>query len=381
MPAGRPRLEGDTLVVPTIPSNANSNRTELRSPATLENVTAAALDTRVYPAVYHPGTTDPAAASAVDLTPGAVVLGIDLTLIPSSTFYVRGRVTAQGLSDNAPRVRVSVFSADGLPSPEIPSVETVAGDFDLRGVPPGRYYLTAQVMPNPGERGGPLAMTRVPVEVWDRDVDGVAAVLQPGVTLSGRVLVDGAPFPAEQRPSIQLLGTNGMPGTGARRVEPDGTFVVENVRAGEYRFRLIPVGGFARTQLWVKTATFGGDDVIARAMRIGPDAVNSTFQIDVSTRTATMEAIVLDAQRRPMTGVLVIAVPSGARRNFTEAYRSAVTDVTGRVKLDSVVPGDYTLFATETLAAEAWQDPAVLNVSRPGARPWVSPKAPLAWWS
>jgi hypothetical protein len=156
-----------------------------------------------------------------------------------------------------------------------------------------------------------------------------------------------------------------MSGTSARRVEPDGTFVLENVQIGEYRWRVIPVGGFSRVQPWVKTATFGGDDVSGRMIRVGPEATSRKLELEISSRTALLEAVVLDTRRRPMAGVLVIAVPDASRRNLTDAYRSAVTDATGRAKFEGLVPGDYTLFATETLAAESWQDPAVLKRFQP----------------
>ena len=113
--------------------------------------------------------------------------------------------------------------------------------------------------------------------------------------------------------------------------------------------------------MWAKTATFGSDDVSKRFVSVGVDAASRKFEIDVSTRTATLEALVLDDRRRPMSGVLVIAVPDPTRRLHSDAFRSGVTDAEGRVKFEGVVPADYALFATETIAADAWQDPAVLK--------------------
>ena len=113
--------------------------------------------------------------------------------------------------------------------------------------------------------------------------------------------------------------------------------------------------------MWAKTATFGSDDVSQRFVSVGVDAASRKFEIDVSTRTATLEAIVLDDRRRPMAGVLVVAVPDTTRRMHSDAYRSGVTDAEGRVKFEGVVPAGYALFATETVPADAWQDPGVLK--------------------
>jgi hypothetical protein len=62
-----------------------------------------------------------------------------------------------------------------------------------------------------------------------------------------------------------------------------------------------------------------------------------------------------------MTGVQVIAQPDPSRRMHSDAWRSGVTDAEGRVTFEGMAPGDYLLFATETIPAEGWQDPAVLK--------------------
>src|SRR5688572_17057930 len=266
IPAGRPRLDGDALVTQVIPSNANGNRSEIRSPATIDSITAAALETGVSPAVYYPNTMDSATATAVEIAPGATVLAIDLAVTRTPTFHVRGRINTMGLA-GTPRVRVSVFAAESGTAPSIPGIEVPAGDFDLPGIPPGRYQLAVHAMSSK-----PSVQARVPIEVWDRDLDGVVALLQPGVTVSGRVLIDGAPPPAGQQPLIQLIGMNGMPGSGAKRLDAEGTFTIDNVAIGDYRWRLIPFGGGLRNPPWAKTATFGSDDVSKRFVNVGADA-------------------------------------------------------------------------------------------------------------
>lgn len=360
IPAGRPRLEGDTLVTPALLSNANNNQGAIRTPATTGNITAAAFESGVSPAVYYPGTTDPSGATAVEIAPGAAALAIDLAVTRSATFHVRGRIETQGLA-GAPGIRVSVFPRESGTAPAIQPVEATAGTFDLPGVPPGRYYVSAQALPAPGERAAPLIITRTPIEVLDRDVDGVIALLQPGVTISGRVLVDGAPPAAGQSLSVQLAGINGLPGSSALRLDAEGGFTLNNVAIGEYRWRLLPLGAGPRNPPWARTATFGPDDVSKRLISIGPDAASRKFEIGISTRTAILEAMVIGERQKPLSGVLVIAVPDPARRVHSDAWRSGVTGDDGKVQFEGMVPGDYLLFATETIPAEAWQDPAVLK--------------------
>ena len=59
--------------------------------------------------------------------------------------------------------------------------------------------------------------------------------------------------------------------------------------------------------------------------------------------------------------MLVIAVPDAARRNQSQAYRTATTDADGRARIDGLMPGEYILFASESVEAGDWQDPAVLQ--------------------
>ena len=359
IPAGRPRLDGDALVTPSIPSIANSNRSESRTPATIDNITASAFEGGVSPAVYYPSSTEPSAATAIEVAPGSTVLAIDLALTRTGTFHVRGRITAQGVAAT-PRVRVSIFPSESGTALLVPSIETSSEDFDLPGVPPGRYHLSAQALPAPGERSTPLVITRVPVEVQDRDVEGVIALLQPGVSISGRVLVDGAPPAADQLPGVQLIGLNGLPGQSALRLSPDGTFTISNVAIGEYRWRLLPLARGPRNP-WVKTARFGLDDVSGRIVRVDADAPSRKLEFDISTRTAELAAVVMDRQKKPMQGVLVMVVPEPGRRIHSDEWRSAVTDAEGRVRFEGMAPGNYLVFATETIPAEEWQNPEVLK--------------------
>lgn len=71
LPPDRPRIEGDAYVVSQIPTNANSNRSVVRTPAreALEAgiVDPAAYDSRIFVPSFYPGTTDESAAAAIDV--------------------------------------------------------------------------------------------------------------------------------------------------------------------------------------------------------------------------------------------------------------------------------------------------------------------------
>jgi hypothetical protein len=351
VPPERPRIEGDELVVPVMPSTANLNQGASRLPLAKVTVPVAAFDARVRPPVYHPGTFDSAAALPIDVRAGEATTGIDLAIAVARTFHVRGQVSAVGAGPS-PALIVGMYSADGGTFFRIPRPRLDAGAFDFTGIPPGRYRLAVQTTVPPG----PLLRDSIPVHVIDRDVEGLSVTLRPGVTVNGRVsIAQRPPSPSEMPQSVQLAGSAGSHGT--IRFEPDGTFKIENVTPRDYRLRV-----FLRPRNpWIKSARFGEDDVLNAPIRIGGDLQGRELEIVLGESTQTIDAQVLDADRKPVSGVLVIAVPDAERRNQSRAYRSATTGGDGRARIEGLSPGDYTLFASETIEAGDWQDPAVLQ--------------------
>jgi hypothetical protein len=188
-------------------------------------------------------------------------------------------------------------------------------------------------------------------------VEGIDVTLEPGIAVRGRVSIDGSVPASEPQILVQLQGTAGMPGFGAVRAQPAGTFVIENVPPGDYRFRVL----LARPP-WVKSARYGGVDVLTTPIRIDAASGDRELEIVLGAKTATIDAQVLDRNQRPVAGALVIAVPDEARRNRSTNFRTAITDADGRARIDQVAPGEYRVFASTDLDAAAWQDPAVLRL-------------------
>jgi hypothetical protein len=355
IPLERPTLEGEMVVIPAVATTANNNQRASRSPATLETLPAAALERGVHPAVYHPGTTDPTAAQPVEVRGGQTALGVDFTIVTASTFHVRGQVIIAG-PESSLDVTVGARTVEAGTALPILGVKAKAGSFDLPRVPPGRYYLSAYTAVPPG----PQLRSAIQIEVVDRDLDGVTITLQPGVHLTGRLSIEGLEsLPAQLFSSVQLRSDRGMAGYSAIRFQPDGTFTIDNVAPGDYRFGMLQG---ARTRWhWVKSARFGGEDVLTAPFRVDGQLKGRLLEIVLSPNTATLDARVVDGSQRPVSGVLVIAVPDAARRNQSQAYRTATTDADGRARIDGLTPGEYTMFATESIEAGDWQDPAVLQ--------------------
>jgi len=350
-PFGRARIAGDTLETPVIPSSANGNRRQtvvLLSPETLD---PAALDDALYVTVFHPGTTEIARAVPIEVRAGDVVSGITLSLARARPFKVTGRV------EGGPRrIRVAVAEFQNGSPVNLATVETTDGAFALTGVPPGRYILTAQTVATQANPARMAAST--PVEVIDRDLENIALTLVAGVTVKGRMTVDGrAPAATDGTVGVQLIAVQGNGGGVALRLEPDGTFALADLIPGDYRLRVLTAG----RAMWVKAVRFGAEDVTESTLKVDSELHGRELEVALGTNVAAVDVTVQEADGRPAGGVLVVAVPDAARRNRSSLFKSGTTDAQGRLRLADLAPGEYRLFATGDIEAGAWQDPDVLR--------------------
>jgi hypothetical protein len=349
-PPDGPRIEGDTYVVPTVPSNANRNQRQIRTAAAealaKDLVDASALDNRIFVPMFFPGTTDQASAAAIEVQGGRTVTGIDLTVARSPAVRVRGRVVDAATGQPVQNVSVGVAPQEGRTSSIASSMVDASGVFELPAVPAGRYELIARSMSANARLAGTVA-----IDVGDRPLDNVTIPMTPGTTIRGRVSLIGV------QPGASFFVQLNRPNYSGYSVplQADGTFTMDNVEAGEYRTRLAGRGFHAPA-----SARLGAEDVTDRTFRIGPEHANTPLELTFNLTAGGLDIVVLDGSQRPVEGVTVALVPDAPRRNQSARYRTASTDGFGRLRFDDVLVGDYKLF-TEDVDPPAWQDPDVIR--------------------
>jgi hypothetical protein len=62
-----------------------------------------------------------------------------------------------------------------------------------------------------------------------------------------------------------------------------------------------------------------------------------------------------------LANLKVALIPDFAYRKRDELYRNAMTDASGRFRIQGIAPGDYRVLAWEEIADGAWQDADVLR--------------------
>src|SRR6185295_11710790 len=77
--------------------------------------------------------------------------------------------------------------------PSQTQVDPTTGKFDFGRVVPGSYILYAQVRPPDATSPADALWSSMPLEVREQDVDNLTIVPRLGVSLPGKVIVEGQP--------------------------------------------------------------------------------------------------------------------------------------------------------------------------------------------
>jgi len=309
--------------------------------------------------VYYPGTTDVSMASMVDVPPGINLTGVDLMIVETLAARARGRVVNGVTGQPAVRASVTLVPRRGTVATGTPLRASVSptGTFEFRHMAPGAYDLVASLA---DPASGKLA-TSLPVDIAGTNIDNINLVLQPQVTITGKLSVEGL-----QGDRLDLKPTNIR--VELRRepytpellvllptVAADGTFTLSGVTPGDYRLKVTTIG----LKTYIKSARLGGVDALNPPFRV--DGSAAQLDIVLSLNAGALEALVVDDARKPVNDATVVLVPELSRRQRFDLYVVSGTDSSGHAHFEGLPPGDYKMFAWSDVPADAWADPDFLR--------------------
>jgi len=277
---------------------------------------------------YFPQTPDPAGATALDVSPGKVVGGIEIRLERAPVYDIQGRV-------NPILGQVALeFTSPWYGKAQNPYRQSVISDREGRfrvKLPAGPYRVTAI-----GKEENQTLEYRSRLRVRG-DLDNFVVPLAPLAGAQATVTwPESGPsgnFRLDLRP---LLGQS-------LKSSPFGTFdrlntaLIDNIAAGEYalRFSGLP------DDRYVKSVRVGG--IEAQTATIGTGA-RVSIEVEIAEPAGSFEGITVDrlGKRTPASQVLIWRAGSGAPRMI-------LSDGQGEWRLTGLSPGDYRLLAVESL--------------------------------
>jgi len=307
---------------------------------------------RFFPQTFHPGATDEAKATIVEVTAGGEATSVDITLDPPKRTYVAtGRILNAETGRPVPDVKYAygtynasekIIGAFGFNN----TATNAKGEFRIEGLLPDQYAAFAF---NTGGDSGALADSysdSAVFEITDANVNDLEIKLHRGATISGIAVLENPNDKAAlaQLSKLQLHASNPNPEIGAFRFRPDninadGSFLLKGLRPGKTRITLggyPPVKGFSLVRVERNGAEQQGGIEIGAGEQIngvrlvlayGSGAVRGQVEIKSGT------------------------VPQGARLSVAahragdeqSNYSSVWVDERNRFLIEGLPPGTYEL--------------------------------------
>jgi hypothetical protein len=315
---------------------------------------------------YFPGVTQASAAQILEVRSTVESTGANFSIQPG-TARILGSLNITPPSLAGPRRR----SSNGSPLPyftrfflvpldarnavDLESVLITQGftrnaseAFEVVGVRPGNYMLYAELNEPIESDDNKHYVGRAQVSIGTEDIDNVTIVIAAPNEIRGRMMsVDGGPL-AWGKPSLQWRLRSGVypvhPSLRSWETPgPDGTFKVEGIPGARYDLLVKDLP----SHLAVVDIRQGGVSVFDEG--IAADASQSV-EVLVTDAVGTIEATVADAKGRPIADAVVALVPSAEHRINPNLYRRAEFDAArSQYRLEGIAPGDYTLFAWDSI--------------------------------
>jgi protocatechuate 3,4-dioxygenase beta subunit len=307
-----------------------------------------------YATTYYPGTLDPESAAPVEVR-GGDEIRVDFPLIPTHTYRVSGTVTNTATGESGRQGMVVLMprnSSGGFIGANMSPISGTDGRFEVRGVTPGSYVLTAFA------RGDEIVTGRQEIEVTEGNVEGVNLLLSPARELSGSVRVEGGGGLklSDLTVLLQPLGGLTMFGPpGLATVKPDGFFTVKNLTQESYTvaFQNLPPDAY------IKAAHAGGEDALASGVNVSK--ARAGLELVISLNGGRIQGTVTKSDGSPFAGATVVIDPEKPVKGSRGGVRTTNTDQNGNFTVRGLAPGGYQVYAWEEVDQDDVTDPGFLK--------------------
>ena len=315
-----------------------------------------------YVTTFYPGTTDRLQAGTVELHPGDET-PVNFSLVRIHAAHVRGSVA--GLTAGSKAI-VLLRSADSSTISWGGEVDK-DGKFDIPHVAPGRYGVGVSTVIADSPQSAQST-----VEVSDADINSLRLSLSGGTLIRGRVRVEPKGDPKSMALFVALSrldgdddwsegvtfnddSSGGSPTLA--KVKSDGSFELKNVPPGLYEVEISSAsqegGGY-----FVESAAVGTKETVESGLSVSGGTI--PVEVTLSMGAGIAEGSVMN-EKEPVTNAVVVAVPEAKYRKRTSHYYRGSTDQNGRFTIRGIRPGNYTLYAWESMESDDYLDPEFLK--------------------
>ena len=302
-----------------------------------------------YQTTYYPGTSDRSQASPIQLHAGDD-FPANFSLTPSPTISIRGSVV-----NLPPRTSAVIM----LQSRDFNLVLNGAeihpdGSFVIHDVAPGAYTILATV-----ENSSVPMMARQSLQIGSNSIEGLRLAPQPGAWIRGRIRLE-ATSSARADASQMFLSLHPIdpdddvaPLTASSgfshltHVNADGSFEWKDVPAGNYRVEMESGGDW-----FLKSAQSGSRDIQESGLSVSSGAL--ALDLTASANGAVLDGVVTNDKGEPVASAVVVAVPEVRLRSHLDLFRKTISDQNGHFILHGLPPGEYSVFAWESVEGDAY---------------------------
>ena len=352
---------------------------------------------------YFPGTPLWRDATRLKLAAGEEKSGVDLQVQPVTAATINGSIT--GDVPNLAAVRLAIViggprtTTQFASNPVLSMTPNEEGRFRFSNVTPGTYSIVARVARGqttaatppmsavsigrsgqpPLGASGEFLYAVADVDVLGSPISGVALVLQPGSTFSGRIRFDAGVQPVPDdftriRVAVSPPGGTSMSITGdtiigntfsavtPATVEAGGGFTLKSIAPGLYNLQCTLPSEIAPIW-WLRSAMVEGRDLLDAPLVFRPGTSYTDVVLTLTDRRTELSGTLQTPTGLPAPEHFVIAFSAdrsmwrpGSRR--VQAVRPSSD---GRFLMRDLPPGDYLLAALLDVEPNEWQDPAFLE--------------------
>jgi hypothetical protein len=306
------------------------------------------LKSRYHTQTFHPGVTDKAKATIIELKEGSEATGADIRLgLASQSYKASGRIVDANTGKPIPSVVANYGATMGDGKSVLPrglgAVTDSKGEFKIDTLVPGRYYAFAWF-----DEETDSYSDLSPFEITSGDVTGLVVKVHRGQSVTGIISVEGTSDPdqianlsqlqmaAYVTPGNDLLAPRNL----TAKIAADGSFRITGVQPGKLRIYINRF--FVPTKLRVLRVERNGV--------VQPDGI----QISASESPSDVRVVLTNASgiirgQAIFTGgtladdMLLEVKAHRLGEAGLEDSEEAVIDASGRFIFENLLPGEYEL--------------------------------------